>query len=92
MFCIKLSGEQKGSIWAWLRDPVHIDTKWEEIRDIYGLYNVALTLLLLSIHSRCLCELCKSNRRFLESIRYNSGVSPKAPVSFPLIPYRRRQP
>ncbi len=45
MFLIKLSGEQQGSIWAWLKDPVGIDTKWEDIQEIRGLYSVAPDIL-----------------------------------------------
>jgi hypothetical protein len=40
VFCLKLSGEQKGSIWAWIPDPVQGET-WDEMVQVYGLYCVA---------------------------------------------------
>jgi len=45
MFCLKLTGERKGSIWAWLRDPVDINTEWENIQEEWGLYSVAPDVL-----------------------------------------------
>ncbi len=45
MYCLKLTGEAKWSIWAWLKDPVDINTKWEDIKDVWGLYCVAKDLL-----------------------------------------------
>jgi hypothetical protein len=40
VFCLKLSGEQKGSIWAWIPDPVQGES-WDELVQVYGLYCVA---------------------------------------------------
>jgi hypothetical protein len=41
LFCLKLTGERKGSVWAWIKDPVALDTKWDDIQDEWGLYFVA---------------------------------------------------
>lgn len=41
VFCLKLLGAQIGSIWAWLKEPVDINTPWDEIREVRKLYWVA---------------------------------------------------
>ena len=43
VFCLKLSGEQKGSICAWIPDPVQGET-WDEMVQVYGLYCVAASI------------------------------------------------
>src|SRR5262249_37921502 len=40
VFSLKLSGEQMGSIWAWIPDPVQGET-WDEMVQVFGLYRVA---------------------------------------------------
>lgn len=45
VFCIKLSGENKGSIWAWLKDAVDIHEEWEDVGEVRGLYLAAADFL-----------------------------------------------